>query len=71
METYRSYDTAKAEAFEVNAATWLAETFGLPSWTPSQTPASSQAEVDSRVKKKIHGWAISFKTQPAFLRLKP
>ena len=56
VETYRSYDTAKAEALEVNAATWLAETFGLPSWTPSQTPASSQAEVDSRVKKKIHEW---------------
>jgi hypothetical protein len=57
VEVYRSYDPAKAEALEVNPATWLAETFGLPAWTPpAQALASSQADVDTHVKKKIHEW---------------
>ena len=57
VEAYQRYDPAKAEALEVNPATWLAETFGLPAWTPpAQFLASAQADVDARVKKKIHEW---------------
>lgn len=57
VEAYRAFDAAKAEAIEVDPASWLADTFGLPAWAPAvPSPASAPADVDGSVKKKIHKW---------------
>lgn len=57
VESYRAFDAKKAEVIEVDPATWLAETFGLPVWVSATfEAASTSADVEGRVKKAIRGW---------------